>query len=146
MFERILIICTGNICRSPMVEALLRHQLQQAGRKAEIRSAGVGALVNHPADEPARERMQSRGIDLESHRAQQFTSELGRWADLILVMEKAHREAVADIDPTARGKTYLLGHWNGGKEVPDPYKRPDSVYTEALNLIDETLPAWINKL
>jgi len=146
MFERILVICTGNICRSPMVEALLRQQLQQAGRKVEIRSAGVGALVNYPADEPARERMKQRGLDLEAHRAQQFNSELGHWADLILVMEKAQREAVADIDPTARGKTYLLGHWQGGKEIPDPYKRPDSVYTEALALIDETLPSWIKKL
>ncbi len=146
MFERILVICTGNICRSPMVEALLRQELHQAGRNVEIRSAGVGALVNYPADEPARERMKQRGLDLEAHRAQQFNSELGHWADLILVMEKAQREAVADIDPTARGKTYLLGHWQGGKEIPDPYKRPDSVYTEALALIDESLPSWIKKL
>ena len=146
MFERILVICTGNICRSPMVEAMLRQQLQQAGRQVEVRSAGVGALVNEPADPPATERMLARGLDLQTHRAQQFNGELGRWADLILVMEKAQREAVADIDPTARGKTYLLGHWNDGKEVPDPYKRPDSVYTRALALIDELLPNWVNKL
>jgi protein-tyrosine phosphatase len=146
MFERILVICTGNICRSPMAEALLRQQLQQAGRKVEVRSAGVGALVNAQADPPARERMLARGLDIEAHRAQQFNTELGRWADLILVMEKSHREAVADIDPTARGKTYLLGHWNGGKDIPDPYKRADAVYTQALAMIDAALPDWIRKL
>lgn len=146
MFERILVVCTGNICRSPMAEALLRFQLQQAGRKVEVRSAGVGALVNYPADEAARTRMRNREIDLDTHRAQQFTPELGRWADLILVMENSHREAVADIDPTARGKTYLLGHWNGGKSIPDPYKRSDAVWDEALALIDESLPSWIKKL
>lgn len=146
MFERILVICTGNICRSPMAEALLRLQLQQAGREVEVRSAGVGALVNYPADDAARERMRNREIDLDAHRAQQFTPELGRWADLILVMENSHRDAVVDIDPTARGKTYLLGHWNGSKNIPDPYKRTDTVWDEALALIDESLPTWIRKL
>ena len=146
MFDRILVVCTGNICRSPMAEALLRQQLQQAGKQVEVRSAGVGALVNYPADEAARERMRARDIDLDTHRAQQFTPEVGRWADLILVMETSHRDAVVDIDPTARGKTYLLGHWISGKQIPDPYKQSESVWDEALSLIDESLPSWIKKL
>jgi len=146
MFNHILVVCTGNICRSPMAEVLLQRQLQQAGRGVEVRSAGVGALVNYPADAPARDRMQARGLDLAEHRARQFTSELARWADLILVMDAQHREAVVDIEPAARGKTFLLGHWIGGKEVPDPYKQPDEVYTQALDLIDQALAAWMKKL
>jgi protein-tyrosine phosphatase len=146
MFNHILVVCTGNICRSPMAEVLLQRQLQQAGRNTEVRSAGVGALVNYPADTPAVERMQSRGLDLSGHRARQFDSELARWADLILVMDARHRDAVLDIEPAARGKTFLLGHWIGGIEVPDPYKLSDDVYTQALDLIDKSLAAWIKKL
>lgn len=146
MFERILVVCTGNICRSPMAEILLRRHLLQAGRRVEVRSAGVGALVDHPADQPARERMKARGLDLEPHRARQFDSELARWADLILVMERAQRDAVIDIEPTARGKTYLLGHWDGGKEVPDPYRQSEAVYDESLALIDQALASWVKRL
>ena len=146
MFNHILVVCTGNICRSPMAEVLLQRQLQQNGRNTEVRSAGVGALVNYPADAPAVERMQSRGLDLSGHRARQFDSELARWADLILVMDARHRDAVLDIEPAARGKTFLLGHWIGGIEVPDPYKLSDEVYTQALDLIDKSLAAWIKKL
>jgi protein-tyrosine phosphatase len=145
MFKRILVLCTGNICRSPMAEALLRQRMAALGRELEVRSAGVGALRNYPADEPARELMQARGLDISPHRAQQVTPELARWADLILVMESQQRDAMVDIDPTARGKTYLLGHWIG-QEVPDPYQQPEQVYTRALSLIDESLESWVKKL
>ena len=145
MFERILILCTGNICRSPMAEALLLQRMHAAGRTVEVRSAGVGTLRNYPADEPARDLMQARGLDISPHRAQQATPELARWADLILVMESQQRDTVFDIDPTARGKTYLLGHWIG-QEVQDPYKQSDDVYTRALSLIEEGLDSWMKKL
>ncbi len=145
MFKRILILCTGNICRSPMAEALLRQRLEAGGRQVEVRSAGVGALRNYPADAPAQDRMRARGLDLSSHRASQVTPELARWADLILVMETPQREAMCEIDPTARGKTYLLGHWIK-QEVPDPYQQAEAVYDRALGLIDESLESWISKL
>ena len=145
MYERILVVYTGNICRSPVAEFLLRDALIKAGRKPEVRSAGVGALVNHPADPTAIEMMQERGLDLGPHRAQQASVALCRWAELVLVMEGHHRDALGDIDPTVRGKTFLLGHWQK-QEVPDPYKRSRAVWDESVKLIDEGVAAWLKRL
>ena len=133
MFNRILTVCTGNICRSPAAEFLLRERTERAGKPVEARSAGIGALVNHPAEDTTCAMMQSRGIDLSGHRATQLTSERLRWADLVLVMEKHHRDAVLAMDPTARGKTFLLGHWTE-TEIPDPYRRGDEAHAVALRL------------
>ncbi len=145
MYQRILVVCTGNICRSPIAELLLRDTLIKSGKNPDVRSAGVAALVDHPAEETAVGLMQARGLDLTPHRAQQATIPLCRWAELILVMEGHHREALGDIDPTVRGKTFLLGHWQKN-EVPDPYKRSPEVWEQALHLIDEGVAAWAKRL
>ena len=145
MYERILVVCTGNICRSPVAEYLLRDALVKAGRKADIRSAGVGALVNHGADPTAIEIMHGRGIDLGPHRAQQASHALCRWAELVLVMEGHHRDALGDIDPAVRGKTFLLGHW-AKQEIPDPYQRSREVWDDSVRRIDEGVAAWLKRL
>jgi protein-tyrosine phosphatase len=145
VFNRILTVCTGNICRSPAAEYLLRQRVANSGRRIETRSAGIGALVNHPAEAATCELMSARGVDLSGHRASQLTRERLRWAELVLVMEKHHRDAVVDLDPTARGKTFLIGHWTN-KEIPDPYRRGDEAHAEALQLIDEALDPWVSKL
>ena len=145
MYERILVVCTGNICRSPIGEFLLRDALVKAGRNPEVHSAGVGALVNHPADAMAIEIMQERGLDLGSHKAQQATVNLCRWAELVLVMESHHREALGNIDPAVRGKTFLLGHWQQ-QQIPDPYRRPRAVWDATIKLIDEGVAGWVKRL
>lgn len=145
MFNRILTVCTGNICRSPAAEFILRQRLGKAGRSVEARSAGIGALVNHPADETTCAMMQSRGVDLGAHRGSQLTRELLRWADLVLVMEQHHRDAVLAMDPAARGKTFFLGHWTN-TEIPDPYRRGDEAHAEALRLIEMAVEPWVRRL
>ena len=145
MFKKILTVCTGNICRSPAAEFLLRQRIEKAGKRVEARSAGIGALVNHPAEEATCAMMNARGVDLSPHRASQLTRERLRWAELVLVMENHHRDAVLAMDPTARGKTFLLGHWTK-TEIPDPYRRGDAAHAEALQLIEAALEPWVNKL
>lgn len=145
MFERILVLCTGNICRSPMAAAVLRQRWHAKSPPVDIRSAGIGALIGYPAEEPAQELMRARGLDLSSHRAQQVNHDLLRWAQLIFVMEPHQRDAVLAMDPTLRGKVFLLGHWTG-ENIPDPYRREQAAYEKALTLIDRAIDAWMDKL
>ena len=89
--------------------------------------------------------MGARGVDLAPHRARQADVSICRNADLVLVMESHHREALTDIDPTVRGKTFLLGHW-GKFEIPDPYRRSQAVWDEAVGLIDRGVADWVRRL
>lgn len=146
MFNTILIVCTGNICRSPVAEYLLRRGLEgSAGWNGRVFSAGTGALVGQAADETVESMMRTRGFDLSPHRARQLTPEHVRQADLILVMEKHQRQAVLDMDPTARGKTFLLGHWIDA-EIADPYQRGEKAQSKAIELIAAASAAWLKKL
>lgn len=144
MFHNILTVCTGNICRSPVAEYLLRHEIAQAGRKADVRSAGIGALVDHPADETALKVMDELGVPMQAHRARQIKVEHTRWADLILVMQSHHLEYVLSMDPTARGKTFLMGHWSK-REVPDPYRKGEAAHRAAYDLIRADAVAWLGR-
>ncbi|ENZ8063055.1 MULTISPECIES: protein tyrosine phosphatase [Klebsiella] len=142
MFDSILVICTGNICRSPIGERILRSIFPDK----KIDSAGVGALVGHAADNSAIRVASNHGISLEGHKAIQFTSALGRQYDLLLVMETEHLEQVSRIAPEVRGKTMLLGHWLQGKEIPDPYRKSDEAFESVYRLIDQSCQHWAEKL
>jgi protein-tyrosine phosphatase len=107
MFDSILVVCTGNICRSPIGERYLRNLLPNK----KIDSAGTGALIEHAADNSAIKVAQIHGLSLEGHNSRQFTSSLGRQYDLILAMEKSHIEQIGHIAPEVKGKTMLFGHW-----------------------------------
>lgn len=145
MFEKILTLCTGNICRSPFAEAILSQRLAERGRAVTVASAGTGALVGHPADADTQAVALARGIDLSAHRARQLTPEITRWADVILVMEKHHLEYATRLDPSARGKIFLLGHWDKA-EVPDPYRLAEENHQLAYDIIAHTVEQWIGKL
>lgn len=142
MFESILILCTGNICRSPIAEKLMQKLLPTKN----ITSAGVGALVGHPADDSAIYIAQELGLSLEGHKGRQFDAELARHYDLILVMDKGNLERVSRLAPEARGKTMLLGHWLGEKEIPDPYRKSLEAFKSVSQLIDQACKSWAIKL
>ncbi|MEF3090103.1 arsenate reductase/protein-tyrosine-phosphatase family protein [Raoultella scottii] len=142
MFDSILVVCTGNICRSPIGERFLRKAMP--GKK--IDSAGTGALVGHPADESAIKIASLHDISLEGHRGRQLTSALARQYDLILVMEKAHIEQIGRIAPEVRGKAMLFGHWLNQREIPDPYRKSEEAFTSIYQLIEESGQRWVKKL
>lgn len=146
MFNNILVVCVGNICRSPTGERMLQSLL--ANKK--VASAGIAAeksrLVGKPADAMAIQVAAEHGVDVENHQSQQLTSQLCAQYDLILVMEKGHMEALTSIAPEARGKTMLFGQWIGQQDIPDPYRQSKEAFEHAFKLIDEAAHAWAKKL
>ncbi|KAA1194921.1 protein-tyrosine-phosphatase [Photorhabdus heterorhabditis] len=142
MFNSILIVCVGNICRSPTGERLLRRLFPQK----EIYSAGISALIGKPAHELSSKVAARHGLSLGGHTARQLTSELCQQSNLILVMEKKHIEAVNRVNLGARGKTMLLGHWLSEMEIPDPYKSDTEVYEYVYQLLFKSANSWLGKL
>jgi protein-tyrosine phosphatase len=128
-----------------MAEALLVHALGARRRNADVRSAGLDALVGHPADEAVQRLMLRRGIDVSSHRAAQVSRDMLHWADLVLVMEETHRAELRLMQPSVAGKVFLLGHWIS-TEIPDPYLKAESVFEETLALIDRAVASWVERL
>jgi protein-tyrosine phosphatase len=139
--KNILVVCEGNICRSPMAQGLLATALPHA----EVRSAGLNALSGMPADETAVQLLQARGIDITSHRALQITRELCSHAELILVMSASQRQTLEEKYPFACGRTYRLGEF-GKLDVPDPYRQPAWAFQESLQLIDQGVRDWLRRI
>lgn len=146
MFSTILVVCVGNICRSPTAEFLLRQRIQEKGGCINVASAGIGALVGKPANARAAACAADIGVDLGGHVARQLTREMVRDHDLILVMEAGHIRAVEAMAPEARGKVHLLGRWHNNIEIPDPYRKGDPAFCHALELICMTVDQWVSKL
>ena len=142
MFDSVLVVCVGNICRSPMGERLLQKLLPEK----EIASAGVGALVGQPMDDLAAEIVTQHGLNPSGHVARQLTPEICRQADIILAMSKQNIDQICQISPESRGKVMLYGRWMDDTEIPDPYRREWVVYEQAFKLLDEGARAWLKAL
>lgn len=143
MFDNILILCTGNICRSPLAAAVLQARLPRPG--VTVSSAGTAALVGYPADPLAIDVAGARGLDLSLHRGRQAAPPLLVAADLVLVMTAAHAAWVHDRVPPLRGRVQLLGRWRE-LEVPDPYGQPRAAFESALAQIDDCVSDWLPRL
>ncbi len=146
MFNQILVVCTGNICRSPMSVGILKQMLGQAGLdNIVVHSAGLDALTGQPADVMAEKQMSLHGIDISSHRARPLTHDLAMSSDLILVMEQEQKQYIESLEPTARGKVFRLGTWRN-IDIPDPYRKTEEAFRNALTLIIECTEDWLPKL
>ncbi|MCO8048567.1 low molecular weight protein-tyrosine-phosphatase [Acinetobacter towneri] len=135
--NNILVVCIGNICRSPMAEYFLKQQYPHL----QIESAGISGLVGHAADDKASLCMQRHGIDISPHVAKKLNAELIKKADLILVMSQNQQKHVEQTWPFAKGKTFRLGHWQS-KNVADPYQHDQAVFDETCTLIQACIADW----
>jgi len=141
MIKRILILCIGNICRSPMAEGLMKRALPGY----EVTSAGLGALVGHPADSHAVALMLEQDIDITAHRARQLESGMIAAADLVLVMDTEQKDHVVMQFPLYRGKTFRLGE-AGQYDIADPYRQGLGTFREAAGLVEQGVDAWAERI
>ncbi len=130
----VLVICTGNICRSPMAAALLRARLarDKARKNWQVSSAGVWTSDGCPASGHASEEMAQRGLDLGDHYSRNVTREMVVGASLVLAMTQSHVEALEAAFPDCAHKVYLLSEMAGpAYDIQDPYggTRAEYAYT-----------------
>jgi protein-tyrosine phosphatase len=136
-----------------MASALLRRRMAEIGLQGqvEVQSAGVWAQEGQEASKQACEVLATQGVDLTGHRSQPVSAALLERADLVLVMEEAHRRSLFYMAPQHLGKVFLLTEMAGGHEdIPDPYGGPRSGYERAADrldkLIEAGLPAMLKRL
>jgi protein-tyrosine phosphatase len=137
MIDRVLVVCEGNICRSPLACAMLAQALPEIG----FSSAGTDALVGEGADPLVLEMARERGVSLDEHVAAPLTDERVRAADLILTMTKVQREQIELAWPYARGKVYRLNE-DDGVDVVDPYRRHRATFELAFAQIEHGVAHW----
>ncbi|EWH02436.1 low molecular weight protein-tyrosine-phosphatase [Halomonas sp. BC04] len=145
MFQRILIVCTGNICRSPVAAAMLQQRLPHL----TVTSAGLGALAGQSVDAQARRLAEANRLDVSSHQARQLDTDLLAEADLVLVMTDGQRQAVAKRWPEVRGKILLMGKWladQEGSDIPDPYRKSPEVFAHVHRMLNEATRLWAQRL
>lgn len=141
MIKRVLVVCIGNICRSPMAEGLLKNALPNV----QISSAGLGALVGHGADPIALSLMTEAGLDISAHRARSLTDQIARDADLILVMDEQQKQQIAQQYPYTRGKVFRLAE-AAKQDIPDPYRQSPEVFQSVFAQIRSGVSEWTKRI
>jgi protein-tyrosine phosphatase len=151
---RVLMVCMGNICRSPTAEAVLRHKLKAAGleKTVEVDSAGTyGGHVGEPPDARAQRHAKLRGYDLSRLRARRLTAEDFAQFDRVIAMDEDNLSRMADLAPEghAARMEMLMAHATrhaGITAVPDPYYGPPAGFDRVLDLIEDACDGLVAEL
>ncbi|CAM2190742.1 putative low molecular weight protein-tyrosine-phosphatase EpsP [Burkholderia cepacia] len=145
----LLVVCEGNLCRSPLAAALLAAQLPQA----DVESAGLAPPPRRPADPLARDMAEARGLTLDTHAARPVTTALCTRADLILAMNDGQRRMLEARHPFLRGRVFRLGEYarasddaRPGLDIPDPYRGTRADFIRCAALIDLAVASWLPRL
>ena len=141
MSAPVLMVCTGNICRSPIAQALLERALPGIA----VASAGTNAMVGQSADPLAVQLMDERGIDLRAHVASALTDDRIFDAGLILTMTHAQSVWLKGSWPAAAGKVHRLGS-HDGCDIVDPYRRTRFTFELAVSQIEHGISHWISAI
>ncbi|HEK9100993.1 low molecular weight protein arginine phosphatase [Bacillus pfraonensis] len=141
--KRVLFVCTGNTCRSPMAEALLRHY---GKGNFEAKSAGVFANPGSDASLYAKNALAEKGIKA-AHASQQITEELLEWADMVLTMTESHKQLVIGHYPSAGKKVYTFYEFVEGtsKDISDPYGGSLAIYQSTLVEMEKLVQTLLKK-
>ena len=145
MRQRVLLLCTANVCRSPVAEALWQAQAQLRKKRLVVTSAGLEALPGQPADPVCVELLAARGLDLSAHRSARVNLGAAPDQDLILVMENRHAQRLRAALPVLRGRVHLLGCWGVG-EIADPHGGSRDQYESCIVQIEASVGQWLDRL
>lgn len=152
--QRVLFVCTGNTCRSPLAEVMLRQLLEERGLgdAITVSSAGVGAAAGAPAAESARKVAEERGLRLDGHRSRPVDEEILAQADLVLTMTAAHQELLRRRFPRYAHAVYTLKEYagvEGSPDVEDPFGGGDALYRavadEIRGLLERIVDRWVQE-